>query len=271
MQAYELGVSLARPDGTATLGAVPRYLEMKEMLGEKPGKPRAGFADTAAAPAGRRPFRWGLLALALLTGCATEEVRNERLVRFMGELFFGGPYDAHHEQDKRLARWRGPMRVAIIGPHAEDYRDALAEQVARMAQLSGLDAHMAAAGDGEANVVVELVEERDFLVNREYANCYAHLEGGEHHIDGAKIYIGMDKSDGFEDCAAHELMHVFGFRFHSGIVRSVMSPAHGEDELTEWDELAFQVLYDPRLELGAPRDLVLPVVRQIVRENKIGN
>jgi hypothetical protein len=242
---------------------------MNGVFEEKPGKPRAWLAVAAAAPA--RAAHWALLALVLLAGCATPEVRNERLVRFMDELFFGGPYDAHHEQDKHLARWRGPMRVAITGPHAEDYRDALAEQVARMAQLSGLDAHMAAAGDGEANVVVELVEERDFLINREYADCYAHVKGGENHIDSAKVYIGMDKPEGFEDCAAHELMHVFGFRFHSGILRSVMSPAHGEDELTEWDELAFQVLYDPRLELGAPRDLVLPVVRRIVRENKIGN
>ncbi len=239
------------------------------MFGEKPGKPEAGFTDTAAAAT--RAARWTLLALALLTGCATPEVRNERLVRFMDELFFGGPYDAHHKQDKRLARWSGAMRVAITGPRAEDYRDALAEQVTRMAELSGVDARMVEPGDGEANVVVELVEERDFLVNREYADCYAQLKGGEHHVDSAKVYIGMDKPEGFEDCAAHELMHVFGFRFHSGIVRSVMSPTHGEDELTEWDELAFQVLYNPRLELGAPRDLALPVVRQIVRENKVGN
>ena len=242
---------------------------MMGVFEEKPGKPQAGFADTAAAAT--RAARSTLLALVLLAGCATEEARNERLVRFMDELFFGGPYDAHHEQDKRLARWSGEMRVAITGPRAEDYRDALAEEVARMAALSGVDARMVELGDGEANVVVELVEQSDFLINREYADCYAHLEGNESHIDSAKIYIGMDKPEGFEDCGAHELMHVFGFRYHSGILRSVMSPAHGEDELTEWDELAFQVLYDPRLELGAPRDLVLPVVSQIVRENRIGN
>jgi hypothetical protein len=238
------------------------------MFGERAGT-RRSISDATAAP--RRPFGWALLALGLLAGCANVEASNERLVRFMDELFFGGPYDAHHEQDKRLARWSGAMRVAITGPDAEDYRDALAEQVAGMAALSGLDARMAAAGDGEANVIVELVKQSDFLINREYADCYAHLEGNESHIDSAKVYIGMDKPDGFEDCAAHELMHVFGFRYHSGILRSVMSPAHGADDLTEWDELAFQVLYDSRLELGAPRDLVLPVVRQIVRENKIGN
>jgi hypothetical protein len=230
---------------------------------------RRSISDAAAAP--RRPFGWALLVMGLLAGCTSVEARNERLVRFMDELFFGGPYDAHHEQDKRLSRWSGTMRVAITGPGAEEHRDDLAEQVAGMAALSGLDARMAAAGDGEANVVVELVEQNDFLINREYVACYAHVKGGENHIDSAKVYIGMDKPEGFRDCMAHELMHVFGFSFHSGIVRSVLSPAHGEDELTEWDELAFQVLYDPRLELGAPRDLVLPVVRQIVRENRIGN
>lgn len=238
------------------------------MFGEKPGRPQAGIAGAAAATWIARST---LLASVLVVGCAIQEAHHERLVRFMDELFFGGPYDAHLEQDKRLVRWRGEMRVAITGPRAEDYRDALAEQVARMAALSGVDARMVEPGEGEANVVVELVEQSHFLVNREYADCYAHVKGGENHIDNASVYIGIDKPEGFEHCGVHELMHVFGFRYHSGILRSAMSPAHGEDELTEWDELAFQVLYDPRLELGAPRDLVLPVISQIVREDRIGN
>ncbi|MDH3593426.1 MAG: DUF2927 domain-containing protein [Rhodospirillales bacterium] len=233
-----------------------------------PGRPQQGSAGSAAAA---RAARCTLFVLMALAGCATVEVREERLIRFMDEMLFGGPYDAHHEQDKRVARWRGEMRVAITGQQAEDYRDALAEEVARMADLSGVDARMASSGEDETNVVVELVEERDFVVNREYADCYAHLEGDDHHIDSAKVYIGMARPEGFQDCAAHELMHVFGFRFHSGILRSVMSPAHGEDELTEWDELAFKVLYDPRLELGAPRDVVMPIIRQVIRENRIGN
>ncbi len=212
-----------------------------------------------------------LLAIVVLAGCTGPEVRDERLVRFVDELVFGGPFDAHHKQDKRVTRWSGDMRVAITGPGAEDHGERLAGHVASMAALSGLDARMVAAGEDDANVVVKLIDERDFLVNREHVDCYAHLQGQGNRIDKATVYIGTAKAGGFQDCVAHELMHVFGFRYHSGIVRSVMSPAHGEHELTEWDKLAFRVLYDPRLEVGAPRDQALPTIRQIIREDRIGN
>ena len=212
-----------------------------------------------------------LLAIVVPAGCSAPEVRDERLVRFVDELVFGGPFDAHHEQDKRVTRWSGDMRVAITGQRSEDYHDPLADHVARMAALSGLDARMVAAGKGEANVVVELVSKNDFLINREFVDCYARLQGQGNQIDRATVFIGVAQAEGFRDCVVHELMHVFGFRYHSGIVRSVMSPTHGEHELTEWDKLAFRVLFDPRLEVGAPRDQALQIIRQIIRETRVGD
>jgi len=213
----------------------------------------------------------GLLAFALLVGCSAPEVPDERLVRFVDELTFGGPFDAHHEQDKRVARWSGDLRVAITGPGAEDYREPLAGHVASMAALSGLEAQMLAEGDEDANVVVELVEELDFLINREYVNCYAHLQGRGNRFEEATVYIGVAQSEGFQKCVVHELMHVFGFRYHSGIIRSVLSPVHGEAELTEWDALALRVLFDSRLEVGAPRNRALPIIQRVIRENRIGD
>ncbi len=206
-----------------------------------------------------------LLALLMLAGCETTQARNDRLVRFMDELLFGGPFDAHQEQDKHLARWNGPMRVAMAGAQAEGYHERVGEEVKAMGALAGLEARMVGAA-GEANVIVTLVDESDFLVNEEYAGCYVSLGGSGSGIRQATIYIGMAQADNFERCIAHELMHVFGFRFHSGVVSSVLSPAHGEEALTAWDELALQVLYDPRLETGIARDMALPVVRQIVSE-----
>ena len=102
------------------------------------------MARQCTVRSGRRTAGLLLLVLMLVADCTTPEARNERLVRFVDELIFGGPFDAHHEQDKRIARWQGKMRVAITGPGAEDYRTTLAEQVAGMAALSGLDARMAA-------------------------------------------------------------------------------------------------------------------------------
>ncbi len=230
------------------------------------------LAEDQASSRARKAFVVAvLLASVVVPGCRAPEVPDERLVRFVDELAFGGPFDAHHEQDKRITRWSGEMRVGLTGPGAEDYREDLVGHVANMAELSGLDARVVAAGDSNANVVVELVEELDFLINREYVACYAHLQGQGHRIEAAKVYIGVAQADGFQNCLVHELMHVFGFRYHSGILRSVLSPAHGEDVLTEWDELALRVLFDPRLQIGEPREQTLPIIRQIIREKRTGN
>lgn len=212
-----------------------------------------------------------LLFAIVLAGCRSPEVPDERLVRFVDELMFGGPFDAHQDQDKRITRWSGDMRVAITGPRAEDHRESLVRHLTSMSELSGIDARMIAAGDEDANVVVELVEDLNFLVNREYANCYVRKLKQENRVYWAEVHIGIARPEGFQRCVAHELMHVFGFGYHSGIVRSVMSPVHGETELTEWDKLALQVLFDSRLDVGDPRDQTLPIIRQIIRENRIGD
>lgn len=214
---------------------------------------------------GRAAACAALLMLPILSGCETTQVRNDRLVRFVDELLFGGPLDAHQEQDKRLARWNGAMRVAMTGARAGDFHEYVGAEVKAMGALAGLEARMVETAD-EANVIVTLVEERDFLVNDEYVGCYVSLDGSGSHIRQAKIYVGMLQSDNFERCIAHEFMHVFGFRFHSGLVSSVLSPVHDEEALTGWDELALRVLYDPRLETGIARDTALPLVRQIVSE-----
>lgn len=214
---------------------------------------------------GRAAACAALLALLMLAGCETTQARNDRLVRFVDEVLFGGPFDAHQEQDKHLARWSGPMRVAMAGAQAGNHHERVADEVKAMGALTGLEVRMVEAV-GEANVIVTLEEEGDFLVNEEYVGCYVSLDGSGSRIQQATIHVGMAQAENFERCIAHEFMHVFGFRFHSGVVRSVLSPVHGEDALTAWDELALQVLYDPRLDTGVARDMALPVVRQIVSE-----
>ena len=53
----------------------------------------------------------------------------------------------------------------------------------------------------------------------------------------------------------------FGFRYHSGIVRSILSPAHGEEDFTHWDELMLTTLYNDRLTPGSSRAEALASVR----------
>ncbi len=206
-----------------------------------------------------------LLAVALLAGCQSAQQRQDRVLHFVDEILFGGPFDAHHEQDGQVVRWRGIMRVALTGPKAEAHREAMTGRLSEVAELAGLQTLMVRE-DSAHDLTVKLVEDRDFLVSEEFVSCYIHLEGKGHFVDGATIYVGMDRPRGFEHCIDHEIMHALGFRFHSGRLRSALSPIHGQHRFTEWDRLAIRALYDSRMQPAMSRDEALPLLRRILSE-----
>ena len=207
----------------------------------------------------------GLLAVALLAGCQSAQQRQDRLERFIDEILFGGPFDAHHRQDGQVVRWRGHMRVWLTGPQAAAHRAPMAERLSEVAELSGLQTSLVGAGAAR-DLTVKLVEDSAFLVSEEFAACYVHLEGEDHFVDGATIYVGMDQPEGFGRCIDHEIMHALGFRFHSGRLRSVLSPVHGERRFTVWDRLAIRALFDSRMRPGMSREEALPLLREILSE-----
>lgn len=208
------------------------------------------------------------LGLVLLGACQSTEVRQERLVDFIDELMFGSPFDAHAVQDKAVLRWETPLCVAMLGSSDEDWVGRVARLVERMAGAAGRDAELFEIGDCTANVVLHLTGDDKFLVDREYANCYMTFEADGHRMTRASVFIGRNRPNLFDRCLAHEFMHVFGFRYHSGIVRSVLSPAHGPEAPTDWDILALRVLYDPRLRPALNRRDALPVIRAILAERE---
>lgn len=207
---------------------------------------------------------FALFATLLLSACQTTQVREERLARFFDEIMFGGAYDAHLVQDKKLKRWGGPICAEVAGPKAAQLQERVAALLNQIAQLTATDVKFADLASCEANVVVTLTRESAFLVNREYANCYITFSERNDTIVAASVYIGVERMERFDRCLAHEFLHVFGFRYHSGIVRSVLSPGHRADGLTTWDELALRVAYDQRLFPGISRDEAMPIVRQIL-------
>jgi hypothetical protein len=220
---------------------------------------------------GRRAFR-GLTWLGrcvvpglLLLGCAGADVPEERIVRFVDELTFGGPFDGHLPQDEELTRWTEDLRVALAGPGADQTRERVAMQLATFTAATGLGAAIVAQ-DSDPNVTVSFVETADFLINREHVQCFAGTDRDQLVIKQAEIQISIEDPMMVDQCLAHEFMHVFGLHYHSGIVRSALSFAHEEQAMTQWDVIALQTLYDPRLSLGVKRNEALPIMRQIVAE-----
>ena len=212
-----------------------------------------------------RAWRW-LFVPFLLAACQSTEGRQERLVSFVDELMFGSPFDAHALQDKTVLRWEEPICVGIEGADGGEWDDRVASVVGRMAEAAGRKLETSETGDCTANVVLRLTRDDRFLVNREHANCYMRIKAAEHRIARAWIFIGLNRPALFDRCLAHELMHVLGFRYHSGIVRSVLSPTHHAEQLTDWDLLAIRALYDPRLRPALPRRDALPFIRATIAE-----
>jgi hypothetical protein len=201
----------------------------------------------------------------LLLGCAGGDVPQDRILRFVDELTFGGPFDEHVPQDEKLVRWTDDLRVALAGPGADQTRERVAMQLATFTAATGLGAEIVAL-DADPNVTLSLVKTADFLINREHVQCFAGVNRDQGAIEQAEIQISIEDPTMIDQCLAHEFMHVFGLHYHSGIVRSALSFAHEEQVMTQWDVIALQTLYDPRLSLGIDRTDALPIMRQVITE-----
>ena len=207
-----------------------------------------------------------LLVLLLLPACQSTDSRNNRVVRFVDEITFGGAYDAHLPHDNTITRWSGDIRVQVSGLKTDELDSLVLRRLQVFSQVVGLPSERVDKFE-TPNLTVTFVADLDFVVNRERAPCYAQIPNRTNFdIVQAEIYISVVEPDIIEHCIDHELMHVFGFRYHSGLLRSTLSPFHEAEGLTVWDQIALSVLFDPRIEPGTKRGQVFPTVQKIVHE-----
>ena len=207
-----------------------------------------------------------LLVLLLLPACQSTDAQNNRVVRFVDEITFGGAFDAHLPQDDTVTRWSGDIRVQVSGLNTDELDSLVLRRLQVFTQVVGLSAERVDKV-GKPNLIVTFVSDLNFVVNRERVPCYVRISNRRNfEIVRAAIYISVVERDIIEHCIDHELMHVFGFRYHSGILRSTLSPFHEPEEFTAWDEIALSVLFDPRIEPGTKRGQVFPTIQKIVHE-----
>jgi len=67
----------------------------------------------------------------------------------------------------------------------------------------------------------------------------------------------------------HELMHALGFHGHPLVFDSALSEQNTRNSMSEWDLFFVRVLYDPKLPVGTPRVLALPLVCKLIHERLI--
>ncbi len=225
-----------------------------------------GIVAAPMAPPQRRALAaFAVCVLSLLTACQASEQRRERIYRFVDEISFGGPMDPEVRRGPGLVRWEAPLKVVFLEGETPERILLVEEHLAEFTRLTGVPVSYI-GGVEDANVTVAFKADPDFLANREYVPCYVGLRSSRTELRKAEIEISVADPERIQRCVAHELMHTFGFRFHSGVVRSILSPAHDQDTFSEWDELALQILYHPSVEAGLTREQAAPVFRRLIAE-----
>jgi hypothetical protein len=221
-------------------------------------------------------FRYIFLTVAMvaLTGCQTNQQVEDRLVEAFGETMFGGGSEGHGEgelfsKSGYIAKWKSPVTVAIVEGASAKNTDLTKKSLAELALLSGLTFKWIQPGAGRINLDIHFSSKREFVINgNQRAACYARTGNAPNgRIFSVGIYISRTGKDEWRtDCLTHELLHALGWRGHTHRVRSAISYAHGETELTKWDKLMMRTLYDPRLPPGMSKNDAMPIARAILRE-----
>jgi hypothetical protein len=208
-----------------------------------------------------------VLALALIAGCQSPAQVRERLVRFAEEVTFGGPFDSDIERARRVMKGIEPIRVRISGNRAADHRAEVERVLDRVSELTGIAVRVIPEGAaGFPNFNIHFVASRDFAVRDSFVPCYAAPREDGGVISRVEIRISTVDKDRIEGCIAHEIVHGFGLGYHSGIVRSVLSPVHDVADITRWDALVLEALYDGRVQLDMSREEASAVFSEVIAE-----
>ncbi len=215
-----------------------------------------------------------IVVLVAFTGCQSNREVEDRLVAAFGETMFDAGPARHGQGDMvsesgYLAKWESPITVAVLAGGNPENVALAKESLAELAKLGGLELEWAEHGASNVELEIYFSEKRQFVINgNQLATCYANTGGApDGRLTAASVHISIaGDGDWRTDCLTHELLHALGWRGHTHRIRSAISYAHGETELTKWDRMMMRALYDPRLPPGISKADALPVIRVIFHE-----
>jgi hypothetical protein len=200
------------------------------------------------------------LLLLTLAACATPGagVSPERFARFFDELTYGNPATPEGETPT-LVRWTGPRIVyAVAGEHSTSDDQRIADVAGRFSGLTGIEIRRGEAS--EAQLTIGFTKAQLLGAHDELGRCVTRWRTSGSAVIRAEILVNTERVGSLDECLDHELMHALGFRHHSGIMPSVMSPFAPSGTLTVADRVALRILYDPKLTPGIGRDQAWPLV-----------
>lgn len=212
---------------------------------------------------------------------------REQLVHNFDTIVFHNEYSSR--VDAGLRKWAVPVRIYldIRAGDPKPIHDTVADHVAHLARITGHD--IALTDDpGAANTTV-VFEREAFLdgVKSDYfppnfdlralvkeGLCIGQYQSNKkYEITKAVVVIPIDlvmPKGKLKVCVIEELTDIMGFPNDSDdVFPSIFNDRAPHVDLSAQDILLVQLLYDPRLRAGMPRQQALDLVRTILTEKGI--
>jgi hypothetical protein len=205
----------------------------------------------------------------------------DQLVHFFDTVVFEAEIDKSLEQTV-VAKWQGPIRIAVQGQASAAHREFLANHVALLRTLTRLSIDILAPGENGQNMTVVFVPRagmakvqipnvKQSLIDRLAApgGCFfLSFKKPESRIVAAVIVVNIQRKErDINHCLLEEITQSLGLPNDSDLVRPSLFSDH--DQLlapSRADRILIKALYDPRMIPGMPRAEALKVVRRIIEE-----
>jgi hypothetical protein len=186
---------------------------------------------------------------------------------------------------ERLGKWTGPIRLKLIGDGSIAFRDTFRDQVMTLSAITGLAMGSVPRTASDQNVIVRFTAAHNmynagikFEPDREHLSRVVQRAAGTCYFltydwdDGSIIYAVVIVNselprERIGRCVLKELVRVLGLPNGGAEVSpSIFAEGDGPAVLSPLDEALLRVLYDPRLDVGLPREQALARAAEVIGE-----
>ena len=241
----------------------------------------AGFAFDCALPTTAAAN--DIPAIASRERAEKKSFTDSEIIEGFFKTAFGAEYHLAGRVD-RIRKYDGPVRVFADGASRADRRAQLAKVVADIRQrIQHLDIAMASKSE-EANVIVNLVRDRD--LSRTISNFYGSERAKEirtsldpqclsgfrknekFEIEHSDVILTVDSGDFvFFDCAYEELLQSLGpINDTSSVPWTMFNDEVSMGFFDVYDQYILNLLYDPRIKAGMTVQEVKAVLPEVLAD-----
>lgn len=204
----------------------------------------------------------------------------DRIAALFESVVFGAEIDPRHASTV-IAKWQGPIRLAVQGKPKPRHLDFLRQHIATLSRLTGLSIISTKAGEqADIDVIfVPRVEMGKVLAGLIPEDMIRRLAGPggcyfvawrkpPERIVRAVIVANTDRDIAeINHCLLEELTQSLGMPNDTDILRpSIFSDHDKLTDLSRSDTIIVRTLYDPRLKAGTPKAEALRMIPAIIGE-----